>query len=123
RGLAQRVVNRMVAEFSSYSGRTDETEDTTAVVRLRFQVDSTLRRLREAEQALRVFGEQQRLVVPEEQATQQIKRIAFLSGKVDQISTERNALAKMLDVIRARANGGADPTAYRQIATFPTLIT
>jgi hypothetical protein len=90
---------------------------------LRAQVDSTARRLAVAEQALKNYEERSRLIVPEEQATAQIKRLAAISEEVDKISVERSALARMLALIEERAKGSAGPAAYRQLVTFPTLIT
>jgi uncharacterized protein involved in exopolysaccharide biosynthesis len=112
-----------VNEYTTYSNRTQRSDDTTAVLRLRSQVDSTYRKLGEAESALRAFEERARLIAPEEQATAQIKRLSAISTRVDAISVERNALSRMLALIEQRSHGGADAAAYRQLATFPTLIT
>jgi succinoglycan biosynthesis transport protein ExoP len=123
RVLAARVVTRLVSEYMAYSTSTERTTDTTTVAQLRREVDSTSRKLAVAEVALRSFEEQSRLIVPEEQATEQVKRIGLISTHVDAISIERNALQRMLAVIGQRSRGGADPSAYRQLATFPSLIT
>jgi uncharacterized protein involved in exopolysaccharide biosynthesis len=123
RALAAQVVNRIIAEYVAYSTRTERGQDTTAIVRLRAQVDSTARTLGESEMQLRAFEERSRLIAPEEQATAQVKRISEISAHVDAISVERNALARMLEIIAERSQGGADPAAYRQLATFPSLIT
>ncbi len=123
RALAAQVVGRVVDEYTTYSNRTQRGDDTTAVIRLRAQVDSTSRKLGVAESALRAFEEQAKLIAPEEQATAQIKRLSAISTRVDAISVERNALSRMLAVIDQRSRGGADAAAYRQLATFPTLIT
>jgi uncharacterized protein involved in exopolysaccharide biosynthesis len=123
RALAARVVSRIVTEFVDYTNLTEETQDTTAVTQLRRQVDSTAHKLAAAETTLRAFEEQSRLIVPEEQATAQIKRIAAISTQVDAISAERNALERMLGIITQRSKGGTDPNAYRELATFPSLIT
>lgn len=123
RVLASQVVNRIVNEYTTYSNRTQRGDDTTAVLRLRGQVDSTSRKLGQAESALRAFEENARLIAPEEQATAQIKRLSAISTRVDAISVERNALSRMLTVIEQRSRGGTDAAAYRQLATFPTLIT
>jgi uncharacterized protein involved in exopolysaccharide biosynthesis len=76
-----------------------------------------------AEAALRAFEEQSHLIAPEEQASAQVKRISAISAHVDEISIERNALAQMLALINERSKGGSDAAAYRQLATFPSLIT
>lgn len=123
RRLAARVVDRIINEYLVYTTRIERTEDTVAVTSLRREVDSTARRLGIAESSLRSFEERTRLVAPEEQASAQIKRISAISAHVDAISVERNALARMLAIIGERSRGGADPSAYRQLATFPSLIT
>jgi uncharacterized protein involved in exopolysaccharide biosynthesis len=123
RMLAVQVVNVLVNAYLSYTTNTEETDDTTAVVTLRAQVDSTARRLAAAEQALRSYEERSKLIVPDEQAAAQIKRLAAISEEVDKISVERSALARMLTLIEERAKGSAGPAAYRQLVTFPTLIT
>jgi uncharacterized protein involved in exopolysaccharide biosynthesis len=86
-------------------------------------VDSTARKLTVAEGALRAFEERTRLVAPQEQASAQVTRVSAISARVDAISTERNALARMLALIEQRSRGGTDAAAYRQLATFPSLIT
>lgn len=123
RVLAAQVVNHMVAEYVKYTTANDRTEDTTAVGELAAQVDSTRRKLIAAEGTLRAFEERSQLIVPEEQASAQIKRISLISTKVDAISVERNALARMLAIITTRSRNGSDATAYRQLVTFPSLIT
>ena len=123
RALAAQVVSRIVTEFVTYTNGTEQADDTTEVIKLRQQVDGTSRRLNGAESALRVFEEQSRLIAPEEQASAQVKRISTISGHVDAITVERNALQRVLTLIEQRARGGADVAAYRQLATFPSLIT
>jgi uncharacterized protein involved in exopolysaccharide biosynthesis len=122
RVLAAQVVNHVVSEYVTYTTANDRTEDTTEVGRLSAQVDSTRRKLIAAEGALRTFEERSRLIVPEEQATAQVKRISVISTQVDAISVERNALARMLTIINGRSRNGTDASAYLQLATFPSLI-
>lgn len=123
RFLAQRFVNVLVNEYIGYTTNTARGQDTTTVTQLQHQVDSTARKLAESEAALRAFEERSRLIAPEEQASAQVKRISAISAHVDAISTERNALAQMISIIQQRSRGGTDATAYRQLATFPSLIT
>ena len=121
--LAAQVVGRLVSEYVTYSNAIEREDDTTAVTRLRRQVDSTARRLAQSESDLRAFEERYKLIAPEEQASAQVKRVAAISGHVDAISVERNALARMLAIIGQKSQGDAGVTAYRQLATFPSLIT
>ena len=66
---------------------------------------------------------QARLVAPTEQATLQVRRVAALRTQLDQVELERDALVRLLALVDERARGGRDATAYRQLATFPSLIT
>ena len=123
RVLAAQVVSTLVGAYVAYTTTTERTQDTTTVSQLQRQVDSTRISLAMAETALRAFEERSRLIAPTEQATAQVKRIAEISVHVDAISIERNALARMLAIIQQKSHGGADASAYRQLATFPSLIT
>src|SRR5207253_605546 len=49
RVLAAQVVSRVVTEYVNYSVRTEVTQDTTTVARLRREVDSTARKLAASE--------------------------------------------------------------------------
>jgi uncharacterized protein involved in exopolysaccharide biosynthesis len=123
RVLAQRAVNTIINEYTNYTSTNERLDDTTAAGRLRLQVDSTTRALSIAENKLRDYEERTRLIDPKEQSAAQVKRIATISGKVDAVSVERNALQKMLTIIGTKSKNGTDATAYRQLATFPSLIT
>jgi uncharacterized protein involved in exopolysaccharide biosynthesis len=122
RVLGAQVVAKLITEYVTYATRTEHGQDTLTVSQLRYEVDSTHRRLTQSEVTLRAFEEQSRFLAPEAQLTAQVKRIASISSKVDQTSAERAALARMLTIIEDRARNSSDPTAYRQLATFPTLI-
>lgn len=123
RRLAAQVVAVLIHEYVDYTTRTSHGMDTLTVARLRFQVDSTSRALALAETALRDYATRSGMIVPQDQASAEIKRLGLISAQVDAISTERNALVRMLEVINERSRGGTDPAAYRQLATFPSLIT
>jgi uncharacterized protein involved in exopolysaccharide biosynthesis len=122
RVLAAQVLNVLVNDYMQYTKSTERTEDTISVVELRGQVDSTFRSLTASESALRQFQEQSRLIDPKEQAADEVKRLSVVSTKVDAIAAERNALYQMLQIIGRRSDDGKDPAAYRQLATFPSLI-
>jgi uncharacterized protein involved in exopolysaccharide biosynthesis len=122
RRLAAQVIDRLVSEYVAYMLRTDQREEGAQITELRGQLGATAARLASAEEQLRRFQQRARVVLPEEQADAQVKRIAMLDTRLDAIRIERNALARLLDLIRARSRGGSDPSAYRQLATFPSLI-
>jgi uncharacterized protein involved in exopolysaccharide biosynthesis len=123
RYLASRAVSRVVAEYVGYSNANENSDDRFRTGELRHTVDSVSRALNDAEERLRRFKETQKILVPDEQATQQLKRIAVLRTQLDGLEIEHSALEKMLTIVDARANNATDPAAYRQLATFPSLIT
>lgn len=121
--MAARAVNRLVADYVAYSNANELGDDALRAGELRRATDSVARVLAQAEVRLKVFKETQKLLLPDEQATQQLKRIAVLRTQLDGLEVERNALARMLDIVANKSKSGADPAAYRQLATFPSLIT
>lgn len=122
RFLAAAVVDRLVAEYVFYTTRNDLTDDRFRVSELGREVDLQAKRLVDAEERLRTFKERRRLVIPDEQATAQLKRISVLRTTLDGLEVERTALSRMLALIDGRAGAGREPGAYRQLATFPSLI-
>jgi uncharacterized protein involved in exopolysaccharide biosynthesis len=92
------------------------------VEELRRQLDAQSTALAQAERDLRAFQERTGIVVPDEQAAAQVKRYATLRGQLDLLTVERDALAQMLALVQGRASGASASSAYRQLATFPTLI-
>ena len=123
RELAAAVVARMLDTYVSYTLGNATTDDTRRLSELRRETSAYAGRLSAAEDALRRFKEQRRLVVPDEQATAQLKRIGVAQTAIDEYEVERKALAKLLELVNSRARGGREPNAYRQLATFPSLIT
>ena len=89
---------------------------------LRHATDSVAGALRAADVRLRDYQAEAKLIAPVEQATAQVKRIAALRTQLDQVELERDALARLLTLVDERSRGGRDAVAYRQLATFPTLI-
>ena len=122
RQLAAAVVRKVVAQFMRETQQNEQNDAASQVSELRQQVESQKGRVREAEEALRAYQQSAQVLAPEEQANQQVKRVALLSAQVDALTIERRALAKMIDLVRPRAQGGREPGAYRQLATFPSLI-
>ncbi|MDQ8161864.1 MAG: GNVR domain-containing protein [Gemmatimonadota bacterium] len=122
RVLAATAVERLVAEYLRYTLDNSGRDDSRRLTELRREVATFAQRLAAAEQSLRRFKESRELVIPDEQASAQLKRIAALRTGLDELEVERTALARMLALIETRSGGGRDPLAYRQLATFPSLI-
>ncbi|MGV3710374.1 MAG: GumC family protein [Gemmatimonas sp.] len=119
---AARAVERIVAEYVAYTNVNDASDDQFRTVELQRAVDSVAKDLARAESRLRAFKENEKILIPDEQATQQLKRIAVLRTQLDGLEVEHNALSKMLEIINSRSNSGRSSEAYRQLATFPSLI-
>lgn len=123
RRLAAQVIDHLVHEYANYTVQLDQRDEGAQIRELRAALGSTAVRLATAEEQLRRFQQRAKVVLPAEQAEEQVKRIALLDSKSDAIRIERNALARLLELIRDRSRGGNDPTAFRQLATFPSLVT
>jgi uncharacterized protein involved in exopolysaccharide biosynthesis len=123
RELAAAVISHMLDTYVSYTLGNATIDDTRRLSELQRETSDVAARLATAEDALRRFKEQRRLVVPDEQATAQLKRIAVAQTAIDEYDVERRALAQLLELVNSRARAGREPNAYRQLATFPSLIT
>lgn len=121
--LAAQVLTRMLVEYREFSVGTARADAGTTVAELRRQVADQLARLTAAEEELRRYQERTGLVVPEEQAIAQVKRYATLRAELDALEVQRSALASLIAIVGERAERGPGTAAYRQLATFPSLIT
>lgn len=122
RRFAAQVVSHMVQEYVQYNLTIEQGDESAQIRELRGALASTAVRLATAEDQLRRFQQRANVVLPQVQAEEQVKRIALLGTKIDAVRIERNALAQLLELIRDRSRNGTDPTAFRQLATFPSLI-
>ena len=122
RRLAAQVVDRMLAEYLNFVARTEREDLGSTAAELRRQVEAQRVTLAAAEEALRRNQERSGLVVPEEQAAAQVKRYAVLRAELDAADVERRAVAGMLALTEERAGQTRSPEAYRQLATYPSLL-
>jgi uncharacterized protein involved in exopolysaccharide biosynthesis len=122
RHRAAEVVRTLVATYEAYTRRNAVGEDGRRLEELRRETATWARNLAASEERLREFKATRNLSVPEEQATAQLKRVAAARGTLDALEVERDALARLLALVEARAKGDGDPAAWRQLATFPSLI-
>lgn len=120
---AAAVLERMLAEYLAFASAAARGDAGTTVAELRRQVEDQREQLAAAEEALRRYQQRTGLVLPTEQGAAQVKRYATLRGSLDLLAVERDALASMVALVEGRAQGREDPSrSYRQLATFPTLI-
>lgn len=121
--LAAAILDGVLREFLDYTARSASGDAGTTAAELRRQIADQQTRLAAAEEELRRYQERTGLVLPEEQGAAQVERYAKLRGTLDGLEVERDALARLLKLVNDRADGAASPEAYRQLATFPSLIT
>ena len=122
--LAAAVPNAVVSSFVQYRSHTNRSENSSAVNFLADQVDSYGRQLREAEVALQRYREAAQVVSPEQEASENVRRLAELQAQRDQLRAERDALANLIAQVRSRNradNGSRSP--YRQLASYPEFLT
>jgi uncharacterized protein involved in exopolysaccharide biosynthesis len=121
--VAAAVLQQMLSTYLDFTARAARGEMGSTAGELRRQIDQQTRRLTAAENELRRYQERTGLVMPEEQAAAQVKRYAELRGALDKLEVERSALSRLLTVVNERSGDGRDALVYRQLATFPSLIT
>ncbi len=121
--LAAAAVNSLARHFIEYKLSTNSTDSRNRVQVLQEQTDNYAQLIRDVEEVLQRFQEQELLIAPEEQATQQVRRVAELQVARDAAVVERQAMAAVLAQVAAAEPSiepGASP--YRRLATFPSFI-
>lgn len=122
RQLTAQVLDVIVGTYLDYARHLERGDAGKTIGELRHATDSVARELRVADERLRDYQSQAKIIAPQEQAAQQVLRIAKLRSQLDQVELERDALAKLLVLVDTRSRDGRDAAAFRQLATFPTLI-
>lgn len=119
--LAAAVPNAVSNAFIRHKLGVTSRESQEMVAFLRGQVSQYEGELRRAESELRAFREQAHVVAPQEEASEQVKRLAQRTADRDAKRAERNALASLLAGVTATTGeNGRSP--YRQLASFPVFI-
>ena len=119
---ASAVPNALSGVFIEAKAQLSRLESANTVTFLRDQVASYEGQLVEAENALQSFREQQRVVSPQEEAQQQVRRLAELQAQRDQMRSEREALGKLLDRVSQGQRQSGETSPYRQLASFPVFL-
>ena len=83
------------------------------------QVVQVHARLATAEDSLQAYEERRRAVALQDRATEEVRQYADLRAQREQLAAEHDALASLIEEIRG---GDAGPSAYRQLASFPTFL-
>ncbi|HEU0053474.1 MAG TPA: Wzz/FepE/Etk N-terminal domain-containing protein, partial [Longimicrobium sp.] len=115
------VPNVLSQRFIDYKAALAKAESRNTVDFLRGQVAAYQRDLLGAENALRGFRESQRVVSPQEEAVQQVQRLATLQAERDRLRSEREALSKLLDRV-SQGHREGQSSEYRQLASFPVFL-
>jgi capsular exopolysaccharide synthesis family protein len=120
--LAAAVPNAVTAAFIQHKLEGGRAESHSTVLFLRDQVANYEGQLERAEATLRAFRERERVVSPQQEATEQVQRLAQLQGESDQMRAERDALAALLQRVQSSPPQAGGPSPYRQLASFPTFL-
>lgn len=120
--LAAAVVNSLVDTYVEYTSATSHQDLRRRVETLTSQVAEYRQQLRGAEEALRDFRSEYRIVDAEEQAVQQVEILAELTITREEAVIERQALRTLLEEIQQQ-EGSSEVSPYRQLTAFPSFIT
>ena len=120
--LVRAVPNELAAHFLARRQQVQTADARGTAAFLTEQIDTLNRNLLEAEENLRGFREENRIVSAEAEADAQVERLAGLQAQRDMMAVEREALGTMLaEVAQERPDSGA-VSPYRKLMSFPTLI-
>jgi capsular exopolysaccharide synthesis family protein len=118
--LAADVVNRLADGFIDYKRTTSTGESRSSATVLREQVASYRTQLAAAEDRLRSFRENERVLAPEAEAEAEIKRSGEMQLSFDEMRVEQASLRRLLAEVR-NAPPGSGTSPYRKLATFPAF--
>jgi capsular exopolysaccharide synthesis family protein len=121
--LAQAVPNAVAATFIVGRGEARGAEARGTVEFLYEQIDTLTTQLTDAEDELRRFREDERLVSPVAEATAQVTRLVELQAQRDVVMGEVRALTTLLREVEATPTAtGMMPSPARRLIAFPTLL-
>ena len=124
RDLVWQVPNFVVSQFIARRLAARRSEAASSVLFLRSQVDTISAQLTRAEGSLRKFREREQVVNPEVESSSQVTRMVNLQAERGEIEAERSAFGHAIDSIDSQAATlrGGDPSPYRRLLAFPTLL-
>src|SRR5690606_36784937 len=120
--LVHEVPNALARTFIDQRREVQKTEARSTVQFLLEQIDTITVQLAAAENALRAFREDAQVVSLEAEASAQVSRLADLQAQRNALDAERAALAKLLEDVSASARDPSDPSPFRRLVAFPTLL-
>jgi tyrosine-protein kinase Etk/Wzc len=132
--LVQSVANTLARTFIERRQGFQSSEARNTVGFLDDQLDALTRQLGASEEELRAFRERHRIVSVEDEAGEQVARLAQMRAERDIMETERAALSRLMEEVRGEAAQrrsaapGATPAPgqetppYRRLLAFPSLF-
>lgn len=120
--VAQAFVNRVAEDFVEFSLTWSQRDVRREESILAQEVARIGRDLARAESELEAFQTSELVVLPEEQATQEIGRIAEMNILRDAAAVERASLGAVVEDLENRTPRAGYQTPFRALASFPTFI-
>jgi polysaccharide biosynthesis transport protein len=120
--LARDVPNVLAERFISRRVEVRKTGARSTVDFLRGQLDTLRTQLQGSEDKLRQFRESNQVVSLEAEGTAQVSHLAELQAKRTELNAERTAMERVVEEARAAPRAAGDPSPYRRLLAFPTLL-
>lgn len=122
--LVSGALNALTSEYLRRRREARRVEARGSVAFLGAQIDTMQAELAQAELELREFRERQHVIDPKAEGAVQVNRLAGLQAERGGVEAERRALNSLLTSVRAAAAaaGPEDPSPYRRLIAFPTLL-
>lgn len=120
--LTAAMANSVVARFVEYRRQTTQSEARGAIDFLHAQIAEYETQLREAEDRLREYREEELVVSPDAAASQQAQRLSTLEAQRAELIAEREVLAGLIADVSASSSADAGNSAYRRLAVFPEFF-
>ena len=120
--LTSKIPNSIAAHFLTWREQVRKTEAFSTVDFLDEQLDSLEVQLSAAEDLLREFREDARVVDLKFEAEMHINRLAQLQAERDRLDAEREALANLFEEVRNTPRTTDGPSPYRRLIAFPSLL-
>jgi capsular exopolysaccharide synthesis family protein len=117
--LAAAVPNAVSGAFLDHKRTTSHSEARRRAEFLRDQVARYNDQLVGAEAELRGFREREQIISVPDQASEQVRRMAQLQARRDELIEERQALRYLITTLRGEDR---DVESYRRLATFPVFF-
>ncbi len=120
--MAAAVLRHVLSEFVAYTSGAARSDAGTTAAELRRQIEEQRAQLTAAEEAQQAYQQRTGVVMPSEQGAAEVERYANLRTALDQQEVEREALSRLLRIVEGRSTDSTATAGYRQLATFPSLI-